>query len=77
MADMCAQSRVSHHAKCPFLLTDFKQNCHILIGTIQKFTSIELREDLFSDSEVVTCAQRDMTKVIGAFCKLLIVNAPK
>lgn len=67
--------RIEEHAgfnlKCPRLFTKFVMNWQNLV----RHLIVTLHEHLFSGSEVVTCGQTDMAKIIGADVELFVASA--
>jgi hypothetical protein len=60
------------HMKCLQWWSDFNQNWNF-----GKLSNIRFHENMLSGSEVVTCGQTDMAKLIGAFLQLLVAEVPK
>jgi hypothetical protein len=57
---------------CP-IITKIKKYRNILVEVL----NIRFHENLFSSSEVVTCRQTDVVKLIGTFSQLFIANGLK
>jgi hypothetical protein len=65
--------RSSH--KVPDILVRLQRNLNFLNKSSEKFSNIELHENPYTGSQVVTCRRTDMTALINAFRNF--AKAPK